>query len=141
MCRSMLGDYIDRLAVDPGAANPLFGFLGIEIVEMSAEEVVLRLPLKNEFHQGAGVVAGGVLSSLADEAMAHVAVHNLVEGEGTATIEMNLRFVRPITKGVATARAKLVKKGKSVITLSADVTDDKDRLVAQAGASFMIIRS
>ena len=61
--------------------------------------MVLRLACKPEFVQGAGAVAGGVVAALADEAMAHVVLANLAEGQKTATIEMTVRYFRPVLTG------------------------------------------
>jgi len=37
------------------------------------------------------------------------------------------------------AEATLIKKGKRVLTVKADILDDKRQLLAEAGASFMVI--
>jgi uncharacterized protein (TIGR00369 family) len=135
----MLKEYLTLMRTDARRVNPLFGFLGVEVEEISKEKAVLKLPLKREFIQGAGVVAGGVMAALADEAMAHVIIANLEDHQSTTTIEMNLRFFRPIIKGEMKAVARVVKKGKKVVTVTADVLSGKGELLAQAGASFMVV--
>jgi uncharacterized protein (TIGR00369 family) len=85
------------------------------------------------------MIAGGIIATVADEAMAHAALANLDPGETTATIEMNIRYLKGCASGEITATAILIKKGRRVITLQADVINEKNQSVAQAGASFMVL--
>ncbi len=132
-------DYLEQVTQPDQTVNPLFACLGITVASISREKAVLSLPLKKEFIQGAGVVAGGIIATLADEAMAHVVIPNLGMNESTATIEMNIRFLRAVATGMLTAEARLVKKGRTLMTVTADVSDDRGRAVAHAGSSFMVI--
>jgi len=131
--------YLQKVQEPGQTVNPLFTFLGVKVEMISREKVVLALPLRDEFIQGAGVIAGGVMAALADEAMAHITLANLNEGETTATIEMNMRYLTSIKKGELRAVATLVKKGRRVVTVKAEVVDDQGGLLGQAGASFMVI--
>jgi uncharacterized protein (TIGR00369 family) len=131
--------YLDKVRELNQTVNPLFQYLGVIVESISAESTVLRLPLKHEFIQGAGVIAGGILASIADEAMAHVVLANLNEEQTTATIEMNIRYLRPIKEGEISAIARIIKKGRKIITATAEVQDEEKSLLAYAGASFMII--
>jgi uncharacterized protein (TIGR00369 family) len=135
----MAKKYLQKVQESGQTVNPLFNFLGINVEMISPEKVVLALPLRDEFIQGAGVIAGGVMAALADEAMAHITLANLKEAETTATIEMNMRYLKSIRKGALRAEATLVKKGRRVVTVKAEVSDDTGELLAQSGASFMVI--
>jgi uncharacterized protein (TIGR00369 family) len=132
-------NYLNEVRNPSQTVNPLFQYLGVIVEEISPERAVLRLPLKHEFNQGAGVVAGGVLATIADEVMAHVVLANLDEGQSTTTIEINMRYHRPIKEGEVSAVARIVRKGRRIITVSAEVYDQRNSLLATAGASFMII--
>ena len=133
--------YLEKVRERDQTVNPLFRYLGVIVEQISTENTILRLPLKHDFIQGAGVVAGGILAALADEAMAHVVLANLDEGQSTATIEMNIRYLRPVKEGEISAAARLVKTGRQIITVAAEVRDEKNSLLADAGASFMVIMS
>jgi len=132
-------EYLKKLREPGQRVNLLFPFLGVKVERLEPDKVVLCLPWREDFLQGAGVVAGGVMATLADEAMAHVVLINLEPGESTATIEMNIRYLRTIEKGELRAVATVVKKGRKILTVAADILDEKDRLLAQAGASFMVV--
>ena len=131
--------YFKKLQEEGQTVNPLFKFLGLSIELISKEKVIMRLPFRHDFIQGAGMIAGGMMAALADESMAHVVLVNLNVGENTATIEMNIRYLKATAKGEIIAEAVLIKKGKRVVTVQADILDDKHQLLAQAGASFMVI--
>jgi uncharacterized protein (TIGR00369 family) len=131
--------YFKKLQEEGQTVNPLFKFLGLSIELISKEKVIMRLPFRHDFIQGAGMIAGGMMAALADESMAHVVLANLNVGENTATIEMNIRYLKATAKGEIIAEAVLIKKGKRVVTVQADILDDKHQLLAQAGASFMVI--
>jgi uncharacterized protein (TIGR00369 family) len=131
--------YFKKLQEEGQTVNPLFKFLGVNIEIISKEKVILRLPFQHDFIQGAGMIAGGIMATLADEAMAHVVLANLNSGESTATIEMNIRYLKAIAMGEIIAEGILIKRGKRVVTVQADILDDRRQLLAQAGASFMVI--
>jgi len=131
--------YLSEVQKPGQAVNPLFRFLGVEILEISPEQAVLHLPFRPEFVQGAGVVAGGVLAALADEAMAHVVLANLPPGRQTATIEMSVRYFRPVLRSALTAKARLVNAGRRILSVEALLFDDRQRQVAKAGGSFFVI--
>jgi len=132
--------YLEKVRELNQTVNPLFQYLGVIVEHISPEDTVLRLPLRYDFTQGAGVIAGGILASIADEAMAHVVLANLKEGQTTATIEMNIRYLRPIKEGKISAVARIIKKGRQIITAAAEVRDEQKSLIAYAGASFMVIK-
>ena len=69
-------EYLQEVKKENQTIHKLFGFLGVKVVKISKEKVILSLPLRNDFTQGAGVTAGGVLATLADEEMAHVVIAN-----------------------------------------------------------------
>jgi uncharacterized protein (TIGR00369 family) len=131
--------YLKKLQEPGQRVNPLFQFLGVKVERLTAEQVVLALPFREDFLQGGGVIAGGVMATLADEAMAHLILANLGKGQSTATIEMNFRFLRPLKQGEIFAEAALVKKGRQVFTVESRVRDAEGRLLAQGGASFMVV--
>lgn len=131
--------YLEALLQPGQRVNALFSFLGVDPSHVDADRAVLDLPFRPEFLQGAGVVAGGIMATLADEAMAHVVLANLGEGQRTATIEMSVRYFRPVSGGALRAEATVISRGRRVIGVEAAVTDSQGRLAAKASASFFIL--
>ncbi len=132
-------EYLKKVQLPGQSVNPLFASLGVVVEKISREKVVLQLPFKPDFTQGGGMIAGGIMATLADEAMAHAALANLEPGETTATIEMNIRYLKGRASGDIVATATLIKKGRRIITLQVVVSDENHHTLAQAGATFMIL--
>jgi uncharacterized protein (TIGR00369 family) len=140
--------YLEAVRQPGQTVNPLFAFLGVNLVEVGPDRAVLELPLRPEFIQGAGVVAGGVIAALADEAMAHVVLANLGPSRGAATIEMNVRYFRPVrlvspvgpalSEGLK-AVATLANLGRRIVSAEAAVSGPDGRVVAKASGSFFIL--
>jgi len=124
----------------PGqTVNPLFAFLNVSLTEADPSRAVLTLPFRPEFLQGVGLVAGGVLAALADEAMAHVVMAGLLPGQKTATVEMSVRYLRAVPSGDLRAVGTVVHRGRRVVSAEAVITDEKDRVAVKAAGSFFVL--
>jgi uncharacterized protein (TIGR00369 family) len=121
----------DALTTMIREAMPFASLLGFEVVEGSADGVVLRGAWQPEHCTAAGVLHGGYLMTLADAAAATLAFLNLAEGATTTTIESKTNFLAAVREGSVTAHAELVHKGRTTIVLQVDVRDDTGRLVTR----------
>lgn len=133
--------YLQAVRRPDQSVNPLFRFLDVEILGLAPGECRLRLPFRAELIQGGGVVAGGVISTLLDEAMAHAAMAlNAEEGRGpVATISMETRYFAPARPGSdLEGFARVVRGGKRVLFLEAEAFAGETR-VAAASAQFMVL--
>ena len=135
----MLDEYFKALQEEGQGVNPLFAHLGAVLESLSPEAVCLKLEVSKYLLQGAGVVAGGILATMADEAMAHAVMANLEPGAKTATIEMNMRYLRSARDGVLFATGRIIRQGRTIITTESEVRDQNDNLLALAGASFIVL--
>ncbi len=134
----MLNDYFEKVRQPGQEISPILKFLGITVELISKDKTVLTMPIRPEFHHAGGFVAGGIVATLADEAMGLVAATNLSNNEGTATIEMNIRYLKIVKSAMVRAEASVVKKGRNVVTVQAEVKDESGETLAQAGASFIV---
>ncbi|MBU1248131.1 MAG: PaaI family thioesterase [Proteobacteria bacterium] len=133
-------NYLQALALPGQTVNPLFQMLGIQIESITAERAILRLPFQEGFIQGAGVIAGGIIATLLDEAMAHVAIANLQEQEGkhTATIDFSIKYFSAARRDQELiASAWIAKKGKRICFLESEIMATT-HVIAKATASFLI---
>lgn len=134
--------YLEALYREGQTANPLFNTLRARLVRAEAGEAEIRMTTSRDFVQGGGMVAGGILATLADEAMAHAVLSVLPEGKRTVTSEMNIRYLRGATvetAGDLVARARLVRHGKHICVAEAQLFDSAERLLSVAGASFFLL--
>lgn len=131
-------NYLKCVAEDKQMVNNLFNTLGITVDCVGGDKCVLKLPVKPLLLQGAKIVSGGIIATLADEAMAHCVIAGLDDNQKTATIEMNIRYLRSIAEGEMIATAKIIRRGRSVVTTEAEVCNQDGKLLAVAGASFSV---
>lgn len=87
-----------------------------------------------------GVVHGAVLFTLADTSMGGATMSVLAEGEICASIEVQLRFLRPVTGGTIHADTRVIHHGRRIVQLESHLTDGDGRLVATAAGSFAVIQ-
>ena len=134
----MYTNYFNAVCKPGQSVNPLFSYLGMEIICCEPGNVILRLPHKPEFHQGAGLIAGGIIATLIDESMAHAVLASIDENNATATIEMNVRYLKAVTEGSMESHARIVQQGSTIISTAANVFDGKGTMIAQGGGSFWV---
>jgi uncharacterized protein (TIGR00369 family) len=108
-------------------------FLGLEIsYDDDAQTCSVRLPYARHLGNPQGSVHGGVITTAMDISMGHL-THRFLST--AMTIEMNLRFFRPLT-GDGTATARLLKPGRRLVHLESRMTDEQGRLVAHGVGSW-----
>ncbi|NDV18150.1 hotdog fold thioesterase [Pseudodesulfovibrio sp. JC047] len=130
-------EYLELVRQPHQTVNPLLAFLGIEVTEITTERAVLHLPIKPEFLQGADVVAGGILATLLDETMAHAVLGGTPTGTRTATIDMNISYLRPVgAEAIVICEARVIQRGKRIIFVEGTARVN-EREVARSTASFL----
>ncbi|MDL2279182.1 PaaI family thioesterase [Desulfovibrio sp. OttesenSCG-928-G11] len=138
---TMTQSYLEAVCREGQGVNPLFAFLKARLTRVGDGEAEISMPTGLYLCQGGGMVAGGILATLADEAMAHAVMSLLAPGRSTVTAEMNIRYLRgadPGAGGELRALAKVIKEGHSLCFAEAGVLDGNERLLATAGATFFI---
>jgi 1,4-dihydroxy-2-naphthoyl-CoA hydrolase len=116
----------------PWRAMPGFdGLYGLEIHAMSDEEVVARVPVRDELLQPAGLVHGGVFASIA-ESMTSLATWQAVQegGESAQGLSNQTSFLRPILGGTIHAVARRRHRGRTTWVWEVEISDDDQRLCA-----------
>lgn len=116
---------------------PYAQMLGLEVGEIRPGAATLHLPVRDELRQNRGVVHGGATASLVDTASAFAILTLLEPGETTTTIDLTIHYLRPLTGGRATAQATVRRAGRRVLTVSVDVLDEAQNLVATALTSYL----
>lgn len=119
---------------------PFEKLLAIEIVKAEAGEAILKMPFIKSLAQGAGLMHGGALVSLADTAVVMAIKSMVIPNTHFATISMESRFLHPVKKGILMARARIIERNGSTIKGSCDVFDEADRKVMIFNSIFKIAR-
>jgi uncharacterized protein (TIGR00369 family) len=132
--------YFERIKKDGRSANPFFCLMGIDIANAEPGIAVLTMTVRPDMHNGVGWLQGGILVAIADEAMALALYPLLEKNEGIATIAESTSFIKGVRKGTILAEARVVKKGRRVAFMEAEVwADDGEKtLLSRTTASFAI---
>jgi len=154
-------DELARAAVDGDAAaldafyaalkernfnrGPHFGLhLGVEVLEVAANRVVMRLPWRREVQRGGGIFHGGAIMALAD----HVAgcVFNtdpriFASGTTGLTTDFSASFLRAAEPGDAlVATGTVLRRGRNVVFMQVDVrSDPSNRAVAICRTTYVVV--
>jgi len=116
---------------------PFAKLLGIKLDSVEPGDATLSLQIRDDFKQNAGVVHGGVIASLIDSATAFAIIPLLNADERTTTVDLTISYLRPLTAGSMVARAKVLRAGKRLIVVSAELFDDGRTLAATALSTYM----
>ncbi len=116
---------------------PFARLLGLRVESVEPGRAVMSLPIREDLKQNHGVVHGGAIASLIDSAMAFAIIPMLAENEGSTTVDLTIHYLRPLREGVATSVARVVRAGRRVIVVSAEVLDQKEQIVASAVSTYL----
>ncbi len=115
------------------AAQPFSRLLEAELESWSKDTTVMRVPLGEHTSQHRGYAHGGVVSYVADNALAYAGAAAL--GRGVVTSEFKINFVRPAIGSALIARASAIHGGRSQAVVRCDVfveTEEGEKLCATA---------
>ena len=133
------------MAVDTGAEGydvfPLRSFLDFDIGD-GPDGAVAYLDVDDRHLNPNGIVHGGVVFTLADTAMGRATMVVLDDGQICASIEVSVRYLRPIPGGRLVATASVIRAGRRIVHLECKVTVDGDeRPVAVLQGSFAVLEA
>ena len=116
---------------------PFAKLLGIELESQEPGVAVLSMKLRDELMRNGGIAHGGAVATLLDSAMAFAILPLLAENEHSMTVDLTIHYLRPVSEGSARAIARVVRAGKRVITVSAELFDSNEKLAATAISTYL----
>lgn len=137
-------DKLKRKLQDFAADFPFFNLVGFELEDLSPGWSKTSMALRDELRNPNGVMHGGMLATLIDagitQAMLMTDVYQRVrETKGfMTTVDLRVKYLRPLTAGKATCEATIPHLGKRVCHASATVTNDEGKVVATGDSIVMI---
>ena len=115
--------------------------LGIEIVEMSREHVVFRLPYAAKLvgNPDTGTLHGGAITALLDACSGAAVFASLTQFVPIATLDLRIDYLRPADNRDVIARASCYKLTRNVaFTRAVAYHDSEDDPIASSVGTFMI---
>lgn len=115
-----------------GAINKLYKPT-LRIEEGVAE---IKQTVHSHFFHAANALHGSVYFKLLDDA-AFFAANSLVTDAFVVTANFTIQFIRPVKKGVLTAKAKVISNGQNIIYAQANLFNERGKIVASGTGNFM----
>ncbi len=114
--------------------------LGTENMDSGEGWARVRMPIRRRHLQSAGNVQGGVIVSLADDALAK-ALHTLLSpGQSTVTVELKVNFIATAREGELIAEGRITHKGGTLSVGDATVTDGNGKIIARGLGTWMLLQ-
>ena len=135
-------DYMRAIASGEIEQPPMAKLLGFGVVEVDEGRAVFTAEPGEQHYNPIGVVHGGLAATLLDSAMG-VAVHTtLPAGWSYGSLDLSVRFVRPITKETGRIRAEgvIVHRGSKTATMEGRLwAEDSGKLLAHGTGSALLL--
>jgi uncharacterized protein (TIGR00369 family) len=116
---------------------PYAHLLGIEIVKLERGDALLSMRARPELTRMEGILHGGALASLMDTASAFAVLTTLETGTQTVTVDLTIHFLRPVTQGLVEARARVLRAGRRIVTVSIEAINAESKTVATALTTYL----
>jgi uncharacterized protein (TIGR00369 family) len=131
--RPQSGEYHSEMAFEHN--------LAIRVVHKHADGVTVEFAVREVFLNSNGVLHGGVIASIADEAAWHAMIHAYKGERPATTTELKINYLRPIAGKKMTARAYALRAGKTLFVSRVDLFDSQKKLSAVGLVTYMLLDS
>lgn len=118
---------------------PFEDTLALRVLRKHKDGVTITCPLRPDYVNSHGVLHGGVIASIADEAAWHAMIHAYKGRHNATTSELKINYLRPIAGSKVTARAYAVRAGKTLFVSRIDLFDADKRLAAIGVVTYMLL--
>jgi len=99
----------------------LMQHLGAELVEVEPGQATIRVPFRGELTQQHNYFHAGVSGAIRDSACGYAAYTLMPTGSSVLTVEYKLNLLAPAVGYELTARARVLRSGKTLKVCAADV--------------------
>lgn len=120
---------------------PAFRFMGMRGVEVSEGRLTMAMATSGWLSNPRGVIYGGAIAWFADATMSLTTLTTVPAATAFGPLDLKIHFLRPVipVHGELTARAKVIHRGRTIAVTHCEILDEKEKLVAQATASQLIL--
>ena len=121
---------------------PFFKLIGLQFVEAEPGRSITRISMRPDLAQPAGLMHGGVIASLIDTGTAYALLlreeiqEALQDGGSLVTVDLRVKYLRPVTDGIITCEARVMRMGRQIIHTDAVVTNEAGAEVARGDAIY-----
>ena len=108
--------HFSRMLRGEAARSPVLDLLRSRVPAVDAGQGTLSAVYEapDDFRNPAGSVQGGMLGAMLDDLTASLVDATLRAGEGVATLNLNVSFLRPAVTGILHGEARMLRRGREV---------------------------
>lgn len=120
--------------------SPLVGHLGLELVELGDGVATMRAPFRDELATIGNTVHGGAIATLIDTCAmaASWSGAEVPENLRGSTVGLTINFLAPAAGEDVEARARVVRRGRRLVTVEVDASTPEGKLVAKALVTYQL---
>ncbi|MCJ8010693.1 PaaI family thioesterase [Paenibacillus sp. KQZ6P-2] len=118
--------------------NTFWSYLGCEFVSADEEKIIIALDAKEHHTNSLGIIHGGVLTSLMDQAMG-MAATAAKNSDNCVTTNINVHFMSAMTTGRLIVTARVIHMAGRSMTTEARIHNSEGTLGCLATATFRVV--
>ncbi len=119
-------------------AVALFGDLGYRFTGAGEGWAEITFTASERTHNLYGIVHGGVWLFLADSAMGGALGTVVDPEERVITVQSEFRWLRPLESETIRARARILRRGRTLSHCTVDLFDEQDRLIGTSNGTYVV---
>jgi uncharacterized protein (TIGR00369 family) len=119
---------------------PIGQLLGFDLESAEPGQATISFQPGPEHANPMGTLHGGVLCDIGDAAMGIAYGTTLDSSESFTTLELDIKFLRPVWDQPLTATGTVLNSGRTIGLVECDVTDPDEELVAHLQSTCMTLR-
>ncbi|MFD9124266.1 PaaI family thioesterase [Kitasatospora sp. NPDC059571] len=134
-------EFLRRMLAGEIPSPPITATLGFALEQVDFGRAVFVMEPGEEHYNPIGSVHGGVYATMLDSAAGCAVQSTLPDAMGYTSLDLNVKFLRPITADTGKVRAvgTVLSRGRRTALAQAELLDSEDRLLAHATSSCMLI--
>jgi uncharacterized protein (TIGR00369 family) len=107
----------------------------VELIDQENGTARIRFVARPEFCNPMGNVQGGFIAAMLDDAAAIACIAKAKAALVVPTLEFKVMFFAPAKAGIVYAEGRVLKYGRTIAFLAADLFDEKQKLLASMTAT------
>ena len=119
---------------------PYYSTIGMEVKEIRDGKSRIELMMRKELSQN-GMIHGGALASMIDASCACSAFSATDFKGWVTTIDLQVSFLKPVSKGKLIAEAKCLRAGKNVLFCESKIKNEEGELVCLGTSQLLHVNS
>lgn len=133
-------DNLRRVVAGEAPPSPISRLIGFTSTHIDLGHSIIELDAGERHANPMGTLHGGVLCDLGDAAMGTALATTLEDDETFTTLDLTVKFFKPIWNARIVATAHVVKRTRTLGLIECEITDESGSLVAKLYSTCMVLR-